>query len=50
LTDELAGARPGEEIKDDEFLSEGFGGDPDEFYRNCINILSNIFISYTYED
>jgi hypothetical protein len=51
LTDELATVRPNEEIKDAEFLSANFGvGDSDEFYRHCVNILSNIFISYTYED
>jgi hypothetical protein len=50
LTDELAAARPGEEIKDAEFAFADFGGDSDEFYLHSVNILSNVFISYTYED
>jgi hypothetical protein len=33
-----------------QFILNEIGGDLDEFYQHCVNILSNIFISYTYED
>jgi hypothetical protein len=47
LTAELVAVRWGEEI-----VSTGFvaNGDPNDFYKDCVNILSNVFISYTYED
>jgi hypothetical protein len=49
LTAELAVAIPGKEIK-----SANFSGDLYDnleiFYQHCINILNNVFISYTYED
>jgi hypothetical protein len=47
LTAELAAIRPGQEIVSAYFLA---GEDKDQFYKDCVNILSNIFISYTYED
>jgi hypothetical protein len=50
LTADLAEARPNEEIKDAEFASADYGGDSEIFYKHCVNILSNVFISYTYED
>jgi hypothetical protein len=27
-----------------------FGGDSNDFYQHCVNILSNVFISYTYDE
>jgi hypothetical protein len=50
LTTDLAEARPGEKIVSTEFTSTNFGGDLDEYYQHCINILSNLFISYTYNE
>jgi hypothetical protein len=47
LTAELAAIREGEEIIYCRFLPTG---DLDTFYKDCVNILSNVFISYTYED
>jgi hypothetical protein len=47
LTAELTARRSGQEII---FCRFAPTGDFDEFYRHCVNILSNIFISYTYED
>jgi hypothetical protein len=47
LTAELADARPGEKIGSVQFAPMD---DTNEFYNHCVNILSNIFISYTYKD
>jgi hypothetical protein len=50
LTADLAEARLGEKIVSTQFAGTNFGGDLDEYYQHCINILSNVFISYTYHD
>jgi hypothetical protein len=50
LTAELATVRPGKEIVSAQFALADFGGDSNEFYKHCVNILSNVFIFYTYED
>jgi hypothetical protein len=50
LTADLAEARLGEKIVSTQFTSTNFGEDLDEYYQHCINILSNIFISYTYNE
>jgi hypothetical protein len=50
LTVDLAEARPGEKIVSAQFTSTSFGGDLNEYYQHCINILSNLFISYTYNE
>jgi hypothetical protein len=50
LTADLAIVRLNEKIVSTQFTPADFGGDPNEFYEHCVNILSNIFISYTYED
>jgi hypothetical protein len=42
--------RPGEEIVSAQFMLSEWGGSADDFYQHCINILSNVFISYTYKD
>jgi hypothetical protein len=47
LTADLTTARSGQEIVSAQFATMG---DTDEFYKACVNILSNIFISYTYEN
>jgi hypothetical protein len=47
LTAELAVTRPTQEIISAYFVA---GEDKDQFYKDCINILSNVFVSYTYED
>jgi hypothetical protein len=49
LTADLAAARSRPEIISAQFRPNEFGGNPDDFYQHCINILSKIFISYTYE-
>jgi hypothetical protein len=50
LTADLAEARPNEEIVSAQFRYSDFKGDINNFYKHCVNILSNVFISYTYED
>jgi hypothetical protein len=50
LTADLANARPGEKIVSAQFTSTNFGGDLNDYYQPCVNILSNIFISYTYDE
>jgi hypothetical protein len=50
LTTDLAAARPGEKIVSAQFTPADFGRNSDEFYQHCVNILSNVYISYTYED
>jgi hypothetical protein len=50
LTADLAAAREGKEIGSAHFRFNEFGGDPDEYYQHCINILNNVFISYTYNE
>jgi hypothetical protein len=51
LTAQLASARPGEEIVSAQFmLSEHPTRTADQFYKDCVNILSNVFISYTYKN
>jgi hypothetical protein len=49
LTADLAAARPGEVIIHAQFKPVEFGGDLNEFYTHCINILLNVFFSSTYE-
>jgi hypothetical protein len=50
LTADLATARLGEIIVSTQFTSTNFRGDLNEYYQHCINILSNLFISYTYDE
>jgi hypothetical protein len=50
LTTTLAGVRPGEEIVSAQFMLTEWARSVDDFYKHCINILSNVFISYTYKD
>jgi hypothetical protein len=51
LTVDLAVTRPKEEITGTQFKFIDFGGgDVNMFSLHCINILSNFFISYAYED
>jgi hypothetical protein len=51
LTTDLAVARPGEEFTFLKFCKvNNSEKTADEFYQNCVNILGNVFISYTYED
>jgi hypothetical protein len=50
LTDDLAVYKEGKEIASAQFTPTGYGGFSEPFYHYCVNILSNIFISYTYED
>jgi hypothetical protein len=51
LTAELASARLGEEIVSAQFmLSEHTTRTADQFYKDCLNILGNVFISYTYKN
>jgi hypothetical protein len=45
LTADLAAAREGKEIVSALFAPSTYGGDVDTYYKDCINILSNIFIS-----
>jgi hypothetical protein len=45
LTAELAAVKPNEEIVSAYFVTPD---DKDQFYKDCVNILNNIFISYTY--
>jgi hypothetical protein len=47
LTGDLAAARSAQKIVSAQFATME---NINEFYKNCINILNNIFISYTYED
>jgi hypothetical protein len=49
LTADLGAARSGEEIIHAQFAPTEFGGDLNEFYTHCINILPNVFFSYSYE-
>jgi hypothetical protein len=51
LTADLAVARPEkEEIVSSQFMVNEYGGNSETYYKYCINILSNIFISYTYDE
>jgi hypothetical protein len=50
LTTDLAVARPGQYISSALFTVNDYGGNIDDFYRHCVNILSSVFISYTYDD
>jgi hypothetical protein len=50
LTADLAVTRPGEDITGTQFTLAAFGGDKNVFHTHCINILKDIFISYTYEN
>jgi hypothetical protein len=50
LSADLAIARPNEKIVSAQFTLVDFGGNSDDFYRHCVNILSNVFISYTYNE
>jgi hypothetical protein len=50
LTAALAEVRPGEEIVSAQFILSEWEGSADDFYQHCTNILSNVFISYTYKD
>jgi hypothetical protein len=49
LTADLAIAKPNKEIVYAQFVNE-FEVDSNTYYYHCINILSNIFISYTYDE
>jgi hypothetical protein len=49
LTADLAAARPGEEIISFHFKKNS-ERTADEFYQDCVNILGNVFISYSYKD
>jgi hypothetical protein len=51
LTADLAAARREQEKNiSAQFSVNDFGGDLNNFYQHCINILSNVFISYTYDE
>jgi hypothetical protein len=50
LTADLAVVRLWQEINSTIFTSSNYGGTVDTYYKDCINILNNIFISYTYDD
>jgi hypothetical protein len=50
LTSDLAEARPGEKIVSAKFTPNEFGKSSEIFYKDCVNILSNVFISYTYDE
>jgi hypothetical protein len=50
LTAELTSLRLGEEILFAQFPTAEYQETPEIFYKDCVNILSNVFISYTYED
>jgi hypothetical protein len=53
LTTDLAAARPGEVIKSAKFSqssSSPYARSQTDFFQDCVNILSNVFISYTYKD
>jgi hypothetical protein len=50
LTADLAAAKPGEEIVSAKFTQSLYGENSEIFYKDCVNILSNIFISYTYDE
>jgi hypothetical protein len=50
LTAVLAEARPEEKITDAKFPVSGYGKYSEMFYKDCVNILSNVFISYTYDE
>jgi hypothetical protein len=51
LTVDFALARSGAEIASLQFLkSQNSTRTADKFYQDCINILSNVFFSYTYKD
>jgi hypothetical protein len=51
LTADLARIRPEDkEIVSAKFSQSLFGGTSETFYQHCINVLSNIFISYTYDE
>jgi hypothetical protein len=48
LTAELALYNPGEEIISPQFTPNEYQAILDAFYKDCVNILSNVFISYIY--
>jgi hypothetical protein len=50
LTADLAEATQGEKIVSAQFTSTDFGGDLNDFYQHSISLLSNLFISYTYDE
>jgi hypothetical protein len=50
LTADLAVARSGQEIISAQLTPNNFGGFSEPFYHYCVNILSNVFISYTYDN
>jgi hypothetical protein len=50
LTAYLAATILGETITDTKFMVNEYGGTPETFYKDCTNLLSNIFISYTYDE
>jgi hypothetical protein len=51
LTADLAIARPGKEITSLQVKeSDHPTRTADQFYQDCINILTNVFISYSYTD
>jgi hypothetical protein len=53
LTTDLAEGRPGEVIKYAKFgqnLISPYTRSVDDFFQDCTNLLSNIFISYTYDE
>jgi hypothetical protein len=50
LTAVLAEARQGGKITDVQFPAIAYGKSSEIFYKDCVNVLSNIFISYTYDE
>jgi hypothetical protein len=50
LTADLAAVREGKEIVSAQFSPAAYGGDVDIYSKDCDNILSNVFISYTYDE
>jgi hypothetical protein len=53
LTTDLAAARPGEVIKSAKFSQSStspYARSQTDFFQDCLNILSNVFISYTYKE
>jgi hypothetical protein len=50
LTDDLAKCRYKQEVISAQFSVVEYGGSADDFYQHCVNILSNVFISYTYDN
>jgi hypothetical protein len=50
LTADLAASRSGQEIVSAQFMVDDYGEDLETYYKDCVNILNNVFISYTYKD